>query len=122
MKFWEALRDLEAGLKIRPSESIGTLPMDKESLYRSVSEQWSDDLQSLMECEWSSFKEIKPTYSFQEMLLKIKDGKRFRRKNWANCERYIFWHQGLIVKSGTVMQEKLFTSRDICAEDWIEVD
>lgn len=127
MKFWESLRDLELGLKIRPCECINTLPMDKETLYRFIAEQWSDDLQSLMECEWSSFKEIKPTYSFQEMLQKIKDGKRFRRKNWENCEGYIFWYQGiivhgLIVQCNSLMEEKKFTFRDICAEDWIEVD
>lgn len=123
MKFSEAIKALEEGQKIRCVEWGKKDFWHKDILNTSSSQNvWSDAAYRLLLCmlsNWEIYQEREKTYTFMEVVSELKEGKRFRRKNWINpqfflvkeADGYVFCFSGR-----TWLQ-----LQDFEATDWIEV-
>lgn len=123
MKFWEAMKALEEGKKVRRKDWDSHLWIAKKSrqclgrecvIYYMSPENY--------EYEWEIFPEPEKIYNFQEIILKAKkDGIHFKRRN--HCELY-HWHHWCsewqtIRHVSELGDASAFLLEDIEATDWI---
>ena len=110
MKFWEALRDLENGKKIRKkdwpkSEWIDNTPSSNCYL----------DLSDSLAGQWEIYIDTSKHYSFLDVIKGMVEGKKYRRPSWRKDRKSIctFLERGVLI--GKVKGE------DLISNDWIEV-
>lgn len=109
MKFWEAMKDLEEGKKVRclrwsSSEYIENTHMFNYSEY-----------------EWELFCEPVKTYKFTEAIQLMKGGKKIRRCMWDKKMHNVVWDLWPSIDHG-LRDEWTFTLADIEASDWVVVE
>jgi hypothetical protein len=118
MKFWEAMRELETGKKVRIRGSKPNTYLEKRDriFYFGT---WST-LSSYIDDNWELYEEPVRLLSFAEIVQGLREGKRFRRKD---SNLIIFAYPD---KDGTICIEKsneawIASLEDLEANDWIEV-
>lgn len=118
MKFWEAMKALEEGNKVRVKEwSPGAYWWFKSS---SSLDATITDIFILSTKEWELYEEPQKTYSFSEVVKGLKLGKKFRRKSFPDCPAiYLLKGEGDIYISGECWGSS--SIEDFEATDWIEV-
>jgi hypothetical protein len=106
MKFWEGMKALDEGKKVRGIEwpvKEWISASDESDALPSL------HLSSLRQMEWELYEELEQTLSFVEVLKGLKEGKRFKRLGMA----------------GHLGKEHLpcvqFRIEDLEATDWVEV-
>ncbi len=121
MKFWEAMKALEEGKKIRCKEWPSNVWDSKYGT--NGSHLLSLDVYSSH--EWELYEEPLVTLSFAEVVIRLKEGKKFRRLSWnkgfyihisrmKNDLVYCFTNEG-------TQYVYIMTIGDIDATDWIEM-
>lgn len=117
MKFWEAMKALGEGKKVR----VKSWPVKRSFIYVNKGHFYGEDGYCRVDDvkfdlidfneEWEIYEEQEKTYSFWEMLQETSlKGKKFRRKAWIN-------EHNRILKADTYV----ITLEEIQATDWIEV-
>ena len=126
MKFWEAMKLLEEGKKVRhvlmePGAYIKILPDGELLRYRTES---YSPLMAYITTEWELYEEPAQLLSFPEVVKGLKEGKMYRREGWKhpvhgyNMKGAIRYVDGAGENSG---QKHFFSIEDFEANDWIEV-
>lgn len=133
MKFWEALKAIEEGKKVRAETWY-------KSEYISLDEEM--DVVTHLGCiyhptlsnaflslEWKIYKEPQKTYTFTEVIQGLKEGKKFKRKDWRG--HWELRNDGQVICGGFKEEdeedeEEIQESVYLCtsftdATDWIEV-
>ena len=77
MKFWEAMRELEAGKKIRAVRW-------PESQFMDLSTESLICPETSVKFDWELYGDREATFSFFEMVPELKNGKRFKRPKWPD--------------------------------------
>lgn len=115
MKFHEAMKHLEEGKSVR----VKNWPLKDFWSFRQKGNLWVtiSDLFVLSYKEWELYEEPKQTLTFAQVVETLKQGKRFRRKNWE---------KGYEIRScnGRIMcglSEWISSVEDFESTDWIEV-
>ena len=134
MKFWEAMKHLEEGKKVRcvkwgkngnihiklpigrPIELLDESGCSTQLLISSSHHLFE---------EWELYEEPVKTYSFQEIIPFLKEGKKVKRKNWG-----ISWSLHRTINSDWIIRKDIiedFNLPNIClqnleATDWVVVD
>lgn len=119
MKFWEAMKALEEGKKVRKSEwdpkyylvkdkNSGNI-VDEENNLHADCKQYDD---------WELYEEPVKQYNFLEAVHLMKKGNVMRRE----C-----WRTGFIHSDGLIFKEKIHNKfqpivDDIVAKDWVVVE
>lgn len=122
MRFSEAMKALEEGKRVRPKYwhkdcflcrgSDGTI-VDAAKSSMFCIEEWS-----LM--EWELYEEPEKTYTFMEVVQGLKEGKRFKRKDWGDW--FLAYSQCTYIEGkGIPPCFAPFTIENFEANDWIEV-
>lgn len=118
MKLWEAIKALEEGKKIR------CLKWPKNEywiLSQSNSNIWDDSFYRIklcVLCNWGIYEE--PGLTFSQVIEGLKEGKRFRRREWINQNYHISTELGMGVLNMTGLSP-IFDIMDFEAKDWEEV-
>lgn len=110
MKFWEAMKALEEGKRIRP-----------KGWDRELGLHIQKDFKHWIDTEWELYEEPQQTFSFMEMIAKLKEGKRFRRKVWDAEDSLELHSSGTVDFSSTLCYTWDPSLSDFEATDWIEV-
>lgn len=122
MRFSEAMKALEEGKKVRIKHwqencclcigSDGTIfDQAKDSTF--CIEEW-------LLTEWELYEEPERTLSFTEMVQGLKEGKRFKRKDWGDW--FLAYSQCTYIEGkGIPPCFAPFTIENFEANDWIEV-
>lgn len=118
MKFWEAMKALEEGKKVRKKrwEKDAFLPT-RRNLDGS---EWIILATIGLNEDWELYEEPEQTYSFMEVVKGLKEGKEFRRKSWPNKEYSIKLFVPGIMNSKTASACYLYPE-DFEASDWVEI-
>jgi hypothetical protein len=87
MKFWEAMKAMEEGKKVRCTCWAKDSYVDQGSLTQG--EVFSIGL--LMNEKWELYEETLTFLSFAQVMQGLKEGRKFRRKSWKG-NIYIGWH------------------------------
>lgn len=117
MKFWEAMKALEEGKKVRmlswPSTSYISNTENTTGLQGCllISNGWNKI--------WEIYEEPQKTYTFMEVVKGLKEGKRFRRKDWNNSASF-YMVSGELYAYDKDKYIK-FGLQEYEADDWIEV-
>lgn len=120
MKFWEAMKALEEGKKVRCKRWLPGHLMCKKSDNTSANDR--RDFWFCIDEEWELYEEPERSLSFMEMVAALKEGKRFIRKCWIFPESWIEADtQGNVHFHDEKRLLFAWTTRDIEATDWIEV-
>lgn len=134
MKFWEAMKALQEGKKVRcPDWEFGhyiSSDGDQDGLHWQRSFDWT---RFSTTNDWELYEEPVQTFSFAEVVKGLREGKKFRRKNWKDViclftfEKDLEGEQidlddlvGWENQSGEEM-DFIFSIGDLLATDWIEV-
>lgn len=125
MKFWEAMRELEAGKSVRLKEWPSTAYWS----FKQSGQLWMGivDLFILASKEWELYEEPQRTLSFMEVVQGLKEGKRFKRPKWPNemsfgTSRYTIQSKDRPARINLYGGEPWdLTVEDFEATDWIEV-
>lgn len=112
MKFWEAMKYVEQGKTVTPSDC--EYPINKEILTQDALDTgwatyWDD--------EWEIYEESEITYSWMEVVQGLKQGKKYRRKGWSSSIYITSKDEGVYVVNGSGYR----WIADYEATDWIEV-
>lgn len=116
MKFWEAMKALEAGRMV----TCKSWADDPHCRYTSKTtgrwiaiEDFSD--------EWELYEDLEKTLSFAEVVKGLKEGNEYRRKSWPN-EGYSIklYPPGII--NGQSASPWFCYPEDFEATDWVEVN
>lgn len=119
MKFWEAMKALEEGEKVRCKGCYPTMYIHKDG----------DNTRDKDPClywtrychkEWEVFVGPEKSYTFMEAVKGLKEGRKYRRP---------VWREGCTLESGgtdrivcfTDVGPAIFTTDEFEAIDWIEV-
>lgn len=129
MKFWEAMKALEEGKKVRPRDYPSSYyvyvgPRNNLCVHSPQGDFDKADcpLNRVYIDEWELYEEPEKTYTFMEVVKGLREGKSFVRagrdvpdaisshhKRWPGS--YIF----------TALEPSHFTLEDLEATDWVEV-
>jgi hypothetical protein len=121
MKFWEAMKALQEGKKVRSISWIGRRAhMDKTSFAEDMSGVPANQLQNYLDDELELYKEPQKTHSFSEVVKGLKEGKKFKRKEWGDWF-LAYSHTTYLEGKGIPHCFTPFTMEDFEATDWIEV-
>jgi hypothetical protein len=114
MKFWEAMKALDEGKKVRLKKWILDIYLDKYAAYSFIFPYDCSD-------EWELYEEPVKTYSFSEIFPFLKEGKQCKRKNSPSC---LFIRDGrLVQEDDRVIFHCIYISlEDLEATDWIVVE
>lgn len=114
MKFWEAMKALEEGKKVRNInwDKEGFIYLDEYSVCDENNFDVDDSVIDgyFVTSEWEIYKEPVKTYTFLEMIEQVKFGKSAYRKDWLVTRRAISKDVGD------------FSIEDTEAKDWIVVE
>lgn len=116
MKFWEALKNLQEGKKVRNKDWVPRCFWSlRDFEYKCGSGfpyHWTEE-------EWELYEE--PGLTFAKVIEGLKAGKKFRRRNWFDKSFYINWRtpDDLILDSFGDMAP--LTIHDYESTDWEEV-
>jgi len=120
MRFWEAIRELENGKRIRLISWIGkTAYMDSASFAEDMSGVPANQLQNYLDSEWEAYEE--PGLSFQYVVKGLIEGKKFKRKIWDSLSYPVAWNGSYPIVENPLQNEFLFTLSDFDAIDWFEL-
>jgi hypothetical protein len=123
MKFWEAMKALEEGKKVRclkwiKNEFIFKDPKhgfisDNDDIWKGPSGYWICE-------EWELYEEPVKTYTFTEAIQLMKQGKCIKRKDWIGFIReqgdsHLYWNRLGVGRFSPTIEE-------IEATDWIIVE
>lgn len=122
MKFWEAMKALEEGKKVRCREWVRCLWVDKKSLNSAANV--CIDLSHDTDTDWELYEKPLQLHSLWELIPALKEGKTVRRENgWDHPIHGISMRQPLrYVGSETSEQsgqKHFFSIEDLEASDWI---
>ena len=113
MKFWEAMKALEEGKRVRKKNWNKQSWIDRNSSH--CGQTYEIPLPPSGD-EWELYEEPERTLSFLEVVAGLKEGKKFRRMSW---------HSEFIVKiepmTGFILFSQPIFPQDFLANDWIEV-
>lgn len=121
MKFWEAVREMQLGKKVRRTQwpsswyvyiCSGQLLQESGSLFRPMGP-------SLERGDWEIYEEPDKLLSFQEVVKGLKEGKKFRRKEWSNKDYFIFCSPAGIASPAHCAAH--LHPEDFEANDWVEI-
>lgn len=87
MKFWEAMKALEEGKKVRCCNWLKHEFIFKELKYGFISyinDIWKGPSGYWVCNEWEIYEEPIKTYSFMEILPFLKEGKKIKRNDWSH--------------------------------------
>lgn len=116
MKFWEAMKALEEGKKVRSKEWAQTQWVEKKDMADMFGRSSVD--------EWELYEEPKHLFTFMQVLPMLRAGRRFRRDNetWTT-DGYIYMFgsdpEGFLHNHLNVLC--VLTLADFEATDWVEV-
>ncbi len=132
MKFWEAMKALQEGKKVRCKD------WDNKSFYdyrpdyflhsdmlfspgNLCSHQFSDD--EILYCQWELYEEPRQSISFMEVVQGLKTGKRYKRPLWEDGKSfgptcYCKNHVRINLYGGEPWDLEI---EDLEATDWVEV-
>lgn len=123
MKFWEAMKALEEGKKVRIKiwNSGEYCHIDGCNIGLGFFESMTGiTTRNAINLEWEFYEEPVKTYTFQEIIPFLREGKRVKRSSWNNFE-YILEMEvdGFIfnTRSGLIL-----LIEDLEADDWIVVE
>jgi len=116
MKFWEAIRELEQGRKIRRRFFTHCIPCNSLfELAKFLKDSEVEEINSHLNAEWEIYIDTSKNHSFLDVITGMVEGKRYRRPSWRKDRNPIWtWHM-----KGS-MSGKL-KGEDLIADDWIEV-
>lgn len=125
MKFYEALKALEDGAKIRsvndPSGQYLIKILDAV-LLRSEGKMYdksSTALGNLILQEWEIYEEPETTYTFMEVVKELREGKKFIRTYWRPDRlNMVLTRTGLV---NSFLHPQIMCVEDFEATDWVEV-
>lgn len=115
MKFWEAMKALDEGKRVREKDwGVGAYWSFKSSgsIYATIT-----DIFVLSSTEWELYEEPEKTLAFAEVVKGLKEGKIFKRKSWPSKINPICMGE----LSHSVVCDGLFIIEDFEANDWVEV-
>ena len=123
MKFWEAMKALEAGKMVRrvcwPKDHWVNSRIDSDG-----HPICSTNLAIGIHAEWELYQEPERTYSFMEIVPLLKEGRKFKRSCWHSFS-YLscsLMGQDVIVLNPFIGTDYWKASLDsLEATDWIEV-
>jgi hypothetical protein len=120
MKFWEAMKALEEGNKVRclSWEKDNILPYEHEDDPNCITVHI--DWERLLKTDWEIYEAPAKTYTFMEAVKLMKEGKTMRRIIW-NTYEYIRFKGGMIMDEGETPDMR-FIDEDFEATDWIVVE
>lgn len=110
MKFWEALKCLEQRKPVRRKDFNEVICTFYE-MAKFFSDSCIDEISSHLQAKWEIYQKPEKTYTFMEILPMLKEGKRFKRKDWTS------FHSAMLKD-----EEINITLADLFAIDWIEVE
>ncbi len=127
MRFWEAMRDLEEGKKVRLKEWAADcyLQLDLDGTIFDESNGSAFCIEEWALMEWELYEESIKLYTFAQVVKGLRYGKRFRRKHstWP-----IQMELALNLTHPRMSSEEIFSIvlsemsiEDFVANDWIEV-
>ncbi len=116
MKFWEAMKALEEGKKVRCCLWSESLFIDESMRF----ELWLlDNHEPFHDKEWELHEEPVHMISFQDVIKGMREGKRFKRERWTS-DLAIFII-GMEIYPRSKFGIKTLQMEDFEAIDWIEV-
>ncbi len=125
MKFWEAMRELRDGKKVRCCnwEKGWYVDIHTESMHYLFG-HWKKSIQS----EWELCQEPIRMVSFSEMVAGLRRGKKFRKHSWTG-QPYLWItlenrpdsENFIVFECGLTTNPYQFTMFDFEGTDWIEV-
>lgn len=127
MKFWEAIKALEDGNKIRCKDWPGGYYLYAQlNVYDErilVDEECRAIFSAIhVDKEWEIYQDPVKTYSFMESMELLKEGKKVKRKEWHSgwltIERSCICHQDEYMDPAP----RHFYLKDIEASDWVVVE
>lgn len=111
MKFWEALRAAEKGIKVK----VKGRSAEEEASW-TISVDWT----ALLESEWELSCDVpEKTYSFMEVVEGLQHGQKFKRKGWKGNHIYYSARDFALLDQDQDGAE--LELPDFQATDWIEV-
>lgn len=115
MKFWEAMKALEEGKKVRASNWEKEVWIDKDSDQTGL----PMILNLFALHEWELYEEPEKTYSFMEVVQGLREGRKFVRKGHASDLALFVMGFEIYPRSKFGIQN--MRMEDFEATDWIEV-
>ena len=111
MKFWEAMKALEEGKKCRACIwSEGEHVVSVSDIVYELCDTEEYRLLDLVTCDWELYEEPVKTYTFQEIIPFLRDGKRVRRLSGSS----------ILVKGDN--SGFCLTFKDVESNDWIVLE
>lgn len=111
MKFWEAMKALEEGKRVRSKKWTLKSYIDKSSAY-------TIHLPLPKNYEWELYSEPVKTYKLWELIQALKEGKKIERIGWGGGRSPIKIHlSGCIDTTGS--KEYMLCIEDLEASDWM---
>lgn len=120
MKFWEAMKAIEEGKKVRLIDrSVDSSIYSEDNISYALAECSARWIDILIHYEWELYEKPQKTYTFMEVIRGLKEGKKFKRPTWK--ETNFFWsnHSILVNELNEIGHFLIFD--DFEATDWIEV-
>ncbi len=123
MKFWEAMKALEDGKKVKCKWWPECHFVSKNGFYMGLCLMHIIDA---IDKEWELCEEPCKTYSFSEVMKGLKEGKKFRRLSWQENttsygERPIMMYETGHIDFASGSKVYRCCMQDYEATDWIEV-
>lgn len=118
MKFWEAMREMqENGKNVRCKRWD---PQYEWHLGDDINLPDGCDWEDVL-YEWEIYEEPEKTYSFEEVVKGLKDGKMFSRKMWGEHSQIRLHPENRHIEYRNSTDDILFFIEDFEANDWVEV-
>lgn len=112
MKFSDAMAVLESGKKVRCEKWHPDAFISRERMVFTLDRNDVED-------DWELFEEPEQLLSFADVVKGLKEGKKFRRKDWPEGE-FIKNFAPCVTSGNRMAGDFLFELEDFEAEDWIE--
>lgn len=120
MKFWEAMKALEEGKRVRYTGWGNSRCYITHSIHTSLIHQVNV---REMGGEWELYEEPEKTYSFMEVVRGLREGKAYKRKGWDDHTRPFSWDAPMRspMRYTERTEKHFFSLNDFEATDWVEV-
>ncbi len=122
MKFWEAMHALEEGKRVRRSDWDSNKWIARDSCDCGGKDCWIYHMRedNFSTKEWELYEDPAQTFSFAEVVKGLKEGKRFKRKNWSDVDGI---QASRVDDVRWVADGKMFSLnlQDVESIDWIEI-
>ena len=118
MKFWEAMKLLEEGKKVRQNHWFPHEYID--NWYTQDGEEWLICGSINIGREWELYEEPKPKLTFANVVKGLKEEKKFKRKHW-DFHVFIGGQQPMCHWLNIDGRRCFLNAEDYEADDWEEV-